>query len=332
MHKNKLTSLDKCIVLLSYINDRNPSLFTTIIEQIPNHHSQEILGRLKECPLYEKDQVQTVLEEYHDLTVEKTMLFPNESFKEHLQQKQSEKNKDNRVLSQQKRSFLDSASIDALIELIPNEPDYFVGLLCHMMGKEEFAEILSKIPNDLAKKGLMYYTKINIDNPSFLNELSQFYFEKIQKLKLRPKKTNIKQSKDIAEILELLPNSNKNTLKSIIPADISWNIIEDNLLDIEDIQYYPAKFQQVILSSIKSSETLARILSIIPSYIRIQLMKDCLTSRQFNIISEEIDQLKSNPLSEKDTIDISNNFIKQLRKLQSDQIIPDIQTFKKVDS
>ena len=61
-------------------------------------------------------------------------------------------------------------------------------------------------------------------------------------------------------------------------------------------------------------------------------MKDCLTSRQFNIISEEIDQLKSNPLSEKDTIDISNNFIKQLRKLQSDQIIPDIQTFKKVDS
>ena len=32
MHKNKLTSLDKCIILLSYVNDRNPGLFIQIIE------------------------------------------------------------------------------------------------------------------------------------------------------------------------------------------------------------------------------------------------------------------------------------------------------------
>ena len=67
MHKNKLTALDKCIVLLSYVNDRNPGLFIQIIESVPKHHSQEILTRLKERPLYGKDEVQDVLEEFNDL-------------------------------------------------------------------------------------------------------------------------------------------------------------------------------------------------------------------------------------------------------------------------
>ena len=329
MHKNKLTSLDKCIILLSYVNDRNPGLFIQIIESVPKHHSQEILTRLKERPLYEKDEVQDVLEEFNDLAVEKTMLFPNESFKDHLQKKLFDGDSETRPTSQHKLSFLDSISIDSLIELVHHEPSYFIGLLCHMMSKEEFAEILSKIPNSLAKDGLMYYTKISISTPAFLSELTQFYIDRIQKMDLNPSQSTNMHSKDIAQILELLPDSNKDALKSIVPSDISWNVIEDNLLSIEDIQFYPPKEQQIILSSIESSEELGRTLSIIPSHIRIQLMKDCLTTRQFDILSEEIEQLKSNPLSKKDTTDISNTFIKRIRQLQSNGTIPEIDTYKK---
>ncbi len=329
MQKNKLTALDKCIVLLSYINDRNPALFAQILESLPNHHSQEILTRLKECPLYERNEVEHVLQEYNDLTVEKTMLFPNESFKEHLQRKLSTELNDVRVTNPAKRNFLDIISTDVLAEFISYEPRYFVGLLCHIMNKEEFAELLSKIPSDIAKTGLSFYTKITISNPTFLNELTNFYIDRIQKMNLKAQKSNRTYSKDIAEILELLPDANKDTLKSIIPADISWHVIEGNLLSVDDIQYYPPKEQQIILSSIESSSELAKILSIIPSHIRTQLMRDCLTTRQFNIISEEIEQLKSTPFSAKDIANISNGFVQHLRKLQSNGFIAEIDTYKK---
>lgn len=109
MQKNNLSSLDKCIILLSYVNDKNPSLFVKIIESIPKHHSQEILTRLKEArPIYDKEEVHQVLEEYNDLTVEKTMLFPNESFKDHLQKKLFDIDTEKPSSIVQKNAFLDA--------------------------------------------------------------------------------------------------------------------------------------------------------------------------------------------------------------------------------
>ncbi len=332
MHKNKFTALDKCIVLLSYINDRNPELYVKIIESLPSHYSQEILNRLKDCPLYDRLEVEKVLEEYHDLTVEKTVLFPKESFKEHLQRKQSDTHEDTPFDFHQKRSFLDSVSMDSLVEIINHEPVFFVGLLCHMMSKEEYAILLSKLPDNLAKIGLNYYTKIRISNPAFLSELSQFYIDRIQKTDIKPQKSNQYYSKDIAEILELFPNSNKDNLRSIIPADISWNVIEDALMTIDDIEFYPEKFQQLIFSTIQSSQEIAQVLSVIQHRIRTNLMKACFTTRQLNIISEEIEHLKSNPLSNQEMIDISNRFIKHIRSLQKNGTIPEITDYKKEPS
>ena len=199
-----------------------------------------------------------------------------------------------------------------------------------MMTNEEFAQLLSQIPHEQAKNGLSYYTKMSISNLGFLSELTEFYIERIQKSDAKMNKTTASQTQDIAHILELIPDANKEAMKAIIPSDISWNIIEKNLLSVEDIQFYPAKDQQLILSSIRSSEELAKTLSIIPSHIRIKLMKECLTPRQFNIVSEEIELLKANPISEKDISVISNSFIKHMRNLQQQNIIMGVEQYKKV--
>ena len=59
-------------------------------------------------------------------------------------------------------------------------------------------------------------------------------------------------------------------------------------------------------------------------------MKECLTPRQFNIVSEEIELLKANPISEKDISVISNAFIKHMRNLQQQNIIMGVEQYKKV--
>ena len=86
MHQNSpLLPLDKCIILLSYINERNPTLFMDIIQTLSSHNSEIILNRLKEKPLYNKEEVRSVLEEYNDIVVDHTQVFPNESFKTQIQ-------------------------------------------------------------------------------------------------------------------------------------------------------------------------------------------------------------------------------------------------------
>ena len=325
MQKNNLSSLDKCIILLSYVNDKNPPLFVKIIESNPRNFT-----RLKEeLPIYNKEEVHQVLEEYNDLTVEKTMLFPNESFKDHLQKKLFDVDCEKPMSNHQKSAFLETISIQSILKMVNQEPNYFIGLLCHMMTNEEFAQLLSQIPHEQAKNGLRYYTKMSISNLDFLSELTEFYIDRIQKSDVKTHKTTDSQTQDLAHILELLPDANKEAMKAIIPPDISWNIIEKNLLSVEDIQFYPPKDQHLILSSIRSSEELAKTLSIIPSHIRIKLMKECLTPRQFNIVSEEIELLKANPLSEKDIAMISNAFIKHMRKLQHQNMIVGVEQYKK---
>ena len=59
-------------------------------------------------------------------------------------------------------------------------------------------------------------------------------------------------------------------------------------------------------------------------------MKECLTPRQFNIVSEEIELLKANPISEKDISVISNAFIKHMRNLQQQNLIMGVEQYKKV--
>ena len=250
------------------------------------------------------------------------MLFPTDSFKEHLQSKLSSPAIEPSVNVSQ-FSFLDSISKDTLIALINQEPAYFTGLLCHMLPKDEFASLLSSIPESVAQNGLSYYTKINPTNASFMHELTEYYIERAQQMDQKISSQQANRSKDIAQILELLPNSNKDSLKSIIPADISWSLIEDSLLNINDLTHYSPKEQQIILSALPTNQALAELLSILPSSLCNQLVTQCLTTRQADIVTEELAILK-NPLSEETIKKISNDFIQLIRKLERDQKISEL--------
>ena len=126
---NNITSLEKFIILLTFVNEHNPGLFGQIIAGLPRKFSQDILNQLKiKRPLYSKDEVSAVLNEYNDLAIEKTMLFPNESFKDHLQQKLADIAPS---IKEPSHSNHEKAyNLTELRALLKNEPDYFSGLLC----------------------------------------------------------------------------------------------------------------------------------------------------------------------------------------------------------
>lgn len=114
--------------------------------------------------------------------------------------------------------------------MVNQEPNYFIGLLCHMMTNDEFAQLLSQVPHEQARNGLRYYIKISISNSGFLSELTQFYIDRIQKSDANSNKTTDSKTQDLAQILELLPDANKDAMKAIIPSDISWSLIEKKLI------------------------------------------------------------------------------------------------------
>ena len=323
MHQNSpLLPLDKCIILLSYINERNPTLFMDIIQTLSSHNSEIILNRLKEKPLYNKEEVRSVLEEYNDIVVDHTQVFPNESFKTQIQ---SNLSADSHQLNTGdiSHSFLGRLSIDSILTLINVEPVFFTGLLCHMLPRNEFAKLLLHIPEDTAKDGFSYYTKIMPANSTLLIELTDYYFENLSQIDQKKESTPDKRSKDIAQIVELLPNSNNAIINSIVPSDIR-DLVEESLLSIDDLARYSPKDQQVILSSFESSETLAKILSLLPEELCSTLINTCLTSRQMEIVSEELEIIKNIPLSEDNKTHFANQLIQQIRTLERNQKINEL--------
>ncbi|MGC6367093.1 MAG: FliG C-terminal domain-containing protein [Candidatus Marinamargulisbacteria bacterium] len=318
---NNLSSLDKCIILLTFVNEHNPGLFGQIIAGLPRKFSQDILNQLKiKRPLYSKDEVSAVLNEYNDLAIEKTMLFPNESFKDHLQQKLADIAPSIKEPSHSNHEK--TYNLTELRALLKNEPDYFSGLLCHLIPTTEFSKLMGMIPKETAQRSLAYFTKINIRSQQFKSELAEFIHEKTNQDGVSYQETD-QQTKELAQLIELMPESEKHSMKTIIPASIAWHVIEDQLLNVDSIQKFSSNDQQIILSTLPSNQALADSLCVIPSHIRTELMKQCLTTRQHDIILEELDRISTSPYTESEMNEIRQSFIKHMRQLINSSQIRD---------
>ena len=117
---------------------------------------------------------------------------------------------------------------------------------------------MGMIPKETAQRTLAYYTKINIRSQQFKSELADFIHEKTNRDGLISQERN-QQTKELAELFELMPDSEKQSMKTIIPASIAWDVIEDQLLNVDSIQKFSSNDQQVILSTLPSKSFGGRI-------------------------------------------------------------------------
>ena len=311
----KLKGLDKCIILLSYISEKNAGLFKSILSSLPSQYAEEIIQRLSNGPSFSKQDLTTVLSEINDICIQGTQVIPTQLLQKECETKLSTPNQIQSGPSATNRHL----SSRALVNLIRTEPEYFIGLLYYFLPKEGFAKQLSELSKKDVQIGLNYIQKITPPNPSFLNELWGFYQHHINDTSHHECNDETHSSQTIAEILELMPGTQQNEFKEIIPASISWSVIESQLLTANDIQSLPADHQHKVLNQFGTPSELAEVLSIMNETVQSNLLKTCITSRQRNLIQDDLIRLKNNPLSQVTKDQVSSKVIQAIRQTINQQ-------------
>ena len=302
-----ISSKELIAIIIAVVAEKNAELAKKIIKSLPQEQSNAVVNILQENKLFNEDQVNSALREFHKLAIEKSSIIISDELNDSLESLMvitTEKSKEI-------KNALNKIPNQKYITFMENEGAYSGVMLCHLLGSEKVATLLSKKENSEINQIIKTYLNSTPYSEYIKNSMTQFLLNEISE---RHDNKKVDTNK-ICEVVESLSESTIDFIQS--QNDPALSPVLESMVKIEDLEDYDDMKLSSFLNYFSDPKELVILQSYIPENIQF-LLWNKLTDRLKAIVEEETHHYEVN---EDEKIKSKQKALKIIRKIKKEGVL-----------
>ncbi len=302
-----INSKELIAIIIAVIAEKNAELAKKIIKSLPQEESNDVVNILQENNLFNEEQVNSALQQFHKLAIEKSSIIISDELNDSLESLMVITNEKSKEIKQTLHNIKD----EKYINFMEKEGEYSAVMLCHLLGSEKVATLLSKKEDNEINQIIKTYLNSTPYSEYIKNSMTQFLLNELSDQKDNKK---IDTSK-ICEVVESLSESTIDFIQAQNDPDLKP--VLESMVKIEDIEEYDDMKLSNFLNYFSDPKELVVLQSYIPENIQF-LLWNKLTDRLKAIVEEESQHYEIN---EDDQIKSKQKALKIIRKIKKEGVI-----------
>ena len=206
MMRNKINSLDKVIIILSFLHKNDDELLRNFFQELTVNDidRQKILDRINQEPSYHIEDIQEVLKEFYQLSQNDALFNLSTNLTTEIQYHVTSSIEEG--ARGEVESFFGGIPNNVLFEFLNNQGIDVKGLLCHLLPFPDLKKLFNILPADDVGEYLKAYHDVTPLNRHYLESFGRFLFKTIEGAQESVGTSESDKDSQFIQMLEILGN------------------------------------------------------------------------------------------------------------------------------